>query len=274
MFRDSVKGMKEIANTLFGAVSESKKTAEAVKAFSEGLESGLRVNAPVIDELSEKTTNTSEEKCTDAHDEEWVWVTGYKGMNENMQCLGGFQYELSKRYDMPENEEIEVCERGFHMCLKLEDVFNYVSLGGGNRFFEVRALVRKKDVDEYGTEKRNTYYGLILSQSKVNKLASKSIEIVRELSVDEIMEHVPETLEWSDEYKKMAITVGIEGVRNLVKIDKLTGLGYSHTFATWLVNSGKYGIAKAVGSQEGLSMDMKVFCIMNDNSNNSTITIK
>lgn len=208
-------------------------------------------------------TDSVQEKCTDASEEEWIWVTGYKGMDTNMQCWGRFQYELGKRYDMPEDKKIEACESGYHLCLTMEDVFGYVSLGDGNRFFEVRALVRKKDRDSYGWEpiKKNTgwFYSL---PPKIDKLAAKSIEIVRELSVDEIMEHVPAAAEWCDEYKKTAISTGIEAVTNLIRIEKLEALGYSHTFAQWIVDSRKYDIAKAVGSQEGLSMDMKVYCIM------------
>lgn len=249
MFNDSVRKMKEAMDKALGLVPPSEETAKATEEALKGV--------GYVD------TDSVQEKCTDVPEEEWVWVTGYKGMDKNMQCRGGFQYEIGKRYDMPEDAKIEACERGYHLCLEFADVLDYVNLGDGNRFFEVRALVRKKDLDEYGEKKSHRYYSLIIGSSRTNKLASKSIEIVRELSVDEIMEHVPEALEWCDEYKMMAITTGIRAVQGLVKIDTLSELGYSNTFAHWLVNNGKYDIAKAVGSQEGLSMDMKVLCIMN-----------
>lgn len=250
MFSDSVREMNEAIKKAFGFVPPSEETAKATEEALNGV--------GYVD------TDSVQEKDTDVPEEEWIWVTGYKGMDKDMQCHGGFQYELGTRYDMPEGEKIEACESGYHLCLKMHDVFSHVVIGRGNRFFEVRALVRKKDFDEYGKVKKDEsrYSWMLGNIYIVNKLAAKSIEIVRELSVDEIMEHVPAAKDWCDEYKKMAITTGIEVVQNLVKVDKLTELGYSNTFAHWLVNNGKYDIAKAVGSQEGLSMDMKVLCIM------------
>lgn len=264
--KDDIKVLKDAFNSAFGiSSSEAKKAAEAGEAAVEGLKAGLRSDTPVIDELSGYVdTDTVQENGTDSTEREWVWVNGYKGMDKNMQCWNGFQYELGYQYDMGDDEEIEACCSGYHLCLNMEDVFGYVKLGNGNRFFEVRAMVRKKDLDKYGTYMNSRYYGLLLDNSRIDKLAAKSIEIVRELSIDEIMEHVPEAAEWCDEYKKMAITTSVKAVQNLIKIDELTKLGYSNTFAHWLVNRDKYGIAKAVGSQEGLSMDMKVFYIMNN----------
>lgn len=251
MFSDSVREMNDVIKKAFGLKAPEEETAKATEEALKG--------AGYVD------TDSVQEKCTDGTDE-WVWVTGYKGMDKDMKCHGGFQYELGKRYDMPKGKKIEVCSSGYHLCLKMRDVFNHVLIGKSNRFFEVRALVRKKDVEEYGHVKRDgdSRAWLLANVYIVNKLAAKSIEIVRELSVDEIMEHVPEAKHWCDEYKKMAIETDVDVVRGLIKIDKLTELGYSNTFANWLVNSGKYDIAKAVGSQEGLSMDMKVFCIMNN----------
>lgn len=253
MFSDSVREMNEAIKKAFGFVPPREETAKATEEALNGV--------GYVD------TDSVQEKDTDVPEEEWIWVTGYKGMDKDMQCHGGFQYELGKRYDMPEKAKIEACSSGYHLCLTMHDVFSHVVIYRGNRFFEVRALVRKKDFDEYGKVKKDESRcsRMLGNIYIVNKLAAKSIEIVRELSVDEIMEHVPEAKYWSDEYKKMAITTGIDAVRGLVKINELEDLGYSNTFAHWLVNNGKYDIAKAVGSQEGLSMDMKVLCIMTKN---------
>lgn len=195
--------------------------------------------------------------------EEWVWVTGYKGMDKDMKCHGGFQYELGKRYDMPEDAEVRECSSGFHMCLKLDDVFDYVAVGGENRFFEVKALVRTKDKDMYGTTQyHRDIHGFLMPRSVINKLAAKSIEIVRELTADEILERWGGN-EWDDKYKQLALSANIKTATNTMNIDDLTDLGYSLPFAQWLVNNKKYEVAKAVGSQTDLSMDMKCLMIMN-----------
>ena len=188
--------------------------------------------------------------------EEYVWVDGYKGMDKNMQCYGGFQYEVGKRYDMPEGSDPEVCERGFHMCMTLTDVFEYVPIRDNNRFFQVRALVRKKDMEAYGTPRS----WIILD--RIDKLAAKSIEIVRELTDDEILKRYGGN-KWSDEYKGLARAAGVKVATHKMDVTELISYGYSVPFADYIVKNKKFEVAKAVGSQPDLSMDMKVLMIMN-----------
>lgn len=205
-------------------------------------------------------------------EEEWIWVNGYKGMDKNMQCRNNFQYEIGKRYDMPEDSTIEACSSGFHMCLSMSDVFNYVNLGDGNRFFEVKALVRKSDKDRYRSSVSSNpwssgitytiYAGSLSPVPVTDKLAAKSIEIVRELTIDEILEHT-DAKDWDTHYKELAIAVGLNSAQSIMYTDELTVLGYSLPFAQWLSKNTKYEIAKAVGSQTDLSMDMKCLMIMN-----------
>lgn len=205
-------------------------------------------------------------------EEEWIWVEGYKGMDKNMQCRNNFQYEIGKRYDMPEDADIAACSSGFHMCLKLGDVFSYVNLGDNNRFFEVRALVRKSDKDRYrsGLSTNPWAAGVtytitsasIIPVPTADKLAAKSIEIVRELTIDEILEHT-DAKDWDTHYKELVIAVGLNSAQSIMYTDELTVLGYSLPFAQWLSKNTKYEIAKAVGSQTDLSMDMKCLMIMN-----------
>lgn len=228
------KAIKDFFGIKSPAVEETKTVKEAVK------------------ELLGKEVKEEHKKA-----EEWIWVDGYKGMDRDMQCLNNFQYEIGKTYDMPEGSTIELCDNGFHFCMKLSDVFRYFNVGCGNRFFQVRALVRKGDADKYGEYE----WGEGSFMPRIDKLAAKSIEIVRELTVDEILEPFG-CHEWDDGYKKMALSVSIDAARYTMKIDKLTDLGYSLSFSQWLVNNKKYEIAKAVGSQTDLSMDMKCLMIL------------
>ena len=147
----------------------------------------------VLDELDEKERKRRElQKIIELQEqEEWVYVEGIKGMTEDMKGYDNFQFEVGKTYI--KDGLIEICKNGFHLSLNLEDVLNHYGLCKGNRFFKVRALVRKKDLDEYGTvtEIDNFFYG----KQKIikNKLVSKEIEILEELSDEELFE----------EYKKM-----------------------------------------------------------------------
>lgn len=215
-----------------------------------------------------KTENTTPEETVQEpateKEEEWVWVDGYKGMDKDMLCHGGFQYELGYRYDMGEDEPVETCRSGFHLCLTLEDVFQYVPVGNGNRFFQVRALVRKSEADKYGeTEYGRTIDGWITSSHTINKLAAKSIEIIRELPADEIIGYFGYS-DWEDKYKMMALDIDINAAISNMHTDNLVELGYTRPFAIWLTDNRKYEVAKAVGSQEDLSMDMKCLMILID----------
>lgn len=229
-------GIIESFRELLGIESPSKKTADV-----------FRASFASIDELSAATR----EEPADPAAEEWVWVEGYKGTCSDMTC-NGYQYELGKRFDMPGDAKIVACSTGFHLCLEMHHVFRYYHRGGGNRFFRVKALVRKTDLDHYGT------LGLVYVH---DKLVAKSIEFVSELTADEIL-YEDEYKNWTKAEKKRALKEGIDAVLKQRQIAPLVKLGYSRPFAEYIVAKGKADVAMAVGSQADLSMDMKVLAIM------------
>lgn len=165
---------------------------------------------------------------------EWIWVEGYKGTDKDMKCKD-FQYELGKQFDMPEDAEIDKCNCGFHLCRDLEDVYKYYDIGYGNRFFKVKALVRKSDYEAYGKIVGPTYWTY-----REDKLVSKSITFERELTVDEILkvklngwENV-DLESWSDELKQLAINFGYDkAIRNRRKMH-LMELGYSEALSMFI----------------------------------------
>lgn len=197
---------------------------------------------------------------------EWIWVTGYKGTDRGMKCKD-YQYELKKAYSIPDDEEVVECSNGFHLCKELCHVFGYYSIGNGNRFFEVSARVRKRDLECYGNYRRN-------------KLVAKDIVFVRELNADEILqayledrygqfppEHrAPETkLEnWTDARKAFALDYGAEETMALIATDELVRLGYSLPFANYIMCNEAYHVARVVASLEELSMDMRAMYIFNE----------
>jgi hypothetical protein len=209
--------------------------------------------------IEEVTTPTP----TPEPEEEWIWVEGYKGTDKNM-CCREYQYELGKQHDMPEDEEIKECVNGFHLCLTLDDVFKYYQIGYGNRFFKVQALVRKADADQYDQNVCSSYYGLFDVSTK-DKLAAKSIILVSELAIDEILKDT-DAHSLPQEYKQMAIDCGIESAIVNYKINTLVEDGYALAFATHIVNNDKFDIAHVVGSQKDLSMDIKVLSILYNNT--------
>ena len=201
--------------------------------------------------------------------EQWIWVTGYKGTEKNMMCRD-YQYEMGKLHVMPDDEEIIDCRSGFHLCLNMKDVTRYYEIGNGRRYFEVQALVRARDFDNYGkiesavnsyTTQQMLYTYLLNDDHKRNKLAAKSIIFTRELTVDEILKNT-EAETWSTEFKQMAIVDGIVDARNAMHAQELAKLGYSEAFAKYICRENGYEVAKEVSSQKDLSMDMKVLCIL------------
>lgn len=130
--------------------------------------------------------------------EEWIWVDGFKGLDYKMRGRGNFQYELGKTYEKEENDkEIIVCHSGFHFCLNLDDVmhyYDYMSNSFTNRYFKVRALVRKSDYEKYGTEDNSPSLTMWVNtlgyqvSTKIDKLVAKSITILEEIPKEEIWE--------------------------------------------------------------------------------------
>ena len=116
-------------------------------------------------------------------EKEWIWVEGYKGTDKDMKCRD-FQYEIDKEYSLLKDEEPVLCKKGFHLCLKLSDVFRYYDICNNNRFFKVKALVEKKEVEKQTTTSNTFFWGGVVCQS--DKLVAKSIIFIEELSIDEI----------------------------------------------------------------------------------------
>ena len=101
---------------------------------------------------------------------------GYKGFNADMTCRG-FQYEPGKVYEI--DGKIEPCERGFHFCRNMADVFNYYGKNSC-RYAEVEAFGKVIDSDD--------------------KSVTDRIRIVRELTRAEVLEimYTQEGLDFKD----------------------------------------------------------------------------
>ena len=226
-------------------------------------------NAAINDDITQEDTTTA---IKTLEEEEYIWVKGFKGTEKDMSCKG-YRYELGKQFDLDDDIEPLLCEKGFHFCKKLENVFRYYKIGDGNRFFEVKALVKKSDLDP--ERKKNniptTYvpYGYLLGfDDNKDKYAAKSIQFIRELTVDEVFETVTDTdvREWAEEQKKRAMETSISAVRKEVREFELCAAGYSPAFAKYIsVDAGRYATAMAMASLPDVSMDVKVMVIFMDN---------
>lgn len=209
-------------------------------------------------EADNKATKTKSTEPEQTSSEEWIWVDGYKGTNSDMTCRD-YQFELGKRHDMPEDAVILECSNGFHLCLTLDDVLEYYPIRENNRFFKVKALVRKSDVEKYGQ------YDGFLYAYKRNKLVSKSIEFVSECTIDEILSDY-DTEGWTDEDKREALYIGPATVEAKIihktRVEELLNYGYSIPFSEYIADfDDKFIKACTVASQPGVSMDVRVLTI-------------
>lgn len=230
-----------------------------------------KVEEKVEESVNEVNESAEQEETKTEPVVEWIWVTGYKATEKDMKCRD-YQYELGVQHDMPDDADIKECESGFHLCLKLKDVFDYYKVGCGNRFFEVRALVRKDHYERYGlyTEeycrhlKDNNNYTRYFSfngNKKYDKLVARSIVFERELTPDEILGGDDDINKWDEKYKLLALEYSISWASKRMNVDELVTMGYSEAFAQCIIDAKKYTIAKAVASQPDLSMDMKCWLI-------------
>lgn len=195
-------------------------------------------------------------------EEEWIWVEGIKGTDRNMSCRG-YQFELGKQFDMPEDAEIKLCENGFHFSKTLSDVLHFYEINYGNRFFKVRGLVRKADYEKYQpfiTVGWASMYSSYSGSEYAGKLVAKSIEFIEELTLEEIFkdtlgQNLPE------KYQRQALVIGITMAWEIYRTDKLQSLGFSEPFARWCVKNKRYEKALAIGEMD-VSMETKVWFIM------------
>ena len=187
-------------------------------------------------------------------EKEWIWVEGYKGTDKDMKCRD-FQYEIGKEYSLLKEEEPVLCEKGFHLCLKLSNVFKYYDICNNNRFFKVKALVEKKEVEGQQTLNNSNIYFRLFSEP--DKLVAKSIIFIEELSIDEIFKEARADY-LPLEYKQKALEIGITETNKCYHTALLESCGYNEELAKYFLDSKKYPIAYALGKQKELTMYEKI----------------
>lgn len=228
-----------------------------------------------VDKVNESTRNEKTKTESVKPVDEWIWVEGYKGTDKDMRCRD-YQYTLGELHTMPNEADIKECENGFHLCKKLKDVFEYYDVIDGHKFFKVRALVRKSDYERYGEEteeykkyQESRHHGIFVShywgKCWYDKMVARSIIFEEELTVDEILNAYKRgSDELTGEYRTHALQVGVSVARDKMMFEELVKLGYSEQFTRMIIATKKYDIAKSVGSQPELSMDMKCWLIFKE----------
>ena len=92
-------------------------------------------------------------------------MKGYKAFNVGWKCRD-FQYKIGETYELPDDQELKICQCGFHFCKNPIDVFGYYPMNDDTVIAEVEALGK---IEQEGT-----------------KYVTNKIKIVREFTRDEL----------------------------------------------------------------------------------------
>ena len=98
-------------------------------------------------------------------------IIAYKGFNRDMTC-NGFQYEVGKEYEMPE-DEVQICRAGFHACESPLEVLDYYFMDDNCD------MARFAEVEQSGK--------ISMENDGSTKMASSKIRIKAELKFSDLV---------------------------------------------------------------------------------------
>lgn len=123
------------------------------------------------------------------------WVAGFKAFDNNLKCQGGedtvnhhkwFQYRIGGEYKLEDYEELSICERGFHFCTKLEDVYNYYPYTSRIcLIFATGKVIRSKKDSKCVTDKILIFSEI--NNPKIKSDAIKASRINRQTIIDKMI---------------------------------------------------------------------------------------
>lgn len=213
-----------------------------------------------------KEAATLDESISEATESQnWIWVDGIKCVKKDMTPFyGNMQYEVGVMYEMPK-EEVACCQSGYHFCLTLQDLLKYSTFHvcDGNRYFKVKALVNEQEYGKYGEYVKipGPFGG---SARRIDKFAAAAIILTEELTTKEILDafySISKNRRLPEKYEHLIIEQSYSDAIVQMEIDNLLEDGYSEIFAKQIVAEDRYHLAHAIASQEGVSMDMRVWYI-------------
>lgn len=160
------------------------------KAAQSAVETERALAACTMDqqEIYEKQVD----KYIEDNGDEWIWVPGYKATDYYMRGYGDFQFEIGKVFELPDGQEPDVCNQGFHFCPRPNYVRQFYHYG---RLWRVKVLIRRSDwlkAEEWVRE--NPYgptfgYGMYHMNPTYYKMAAKAVEFIEEVPVHEAREY-------------------------------------------------------------------------------------
>lgn len=217
----------------------------------------------VVNEDAKWSSATGAEKET--VEDEWVWVTGYKGTEHDMNC----QNQRYKLGELTEYEgEIELCKRGFHFCHRLSDVYNYYGLNLGsdrNKFFEVQALVKKADLEE--RQSNRGYYSFMFSnRHDDSKNVAKAIVFTRELTFEDLKKDLSTRYNGIESEELYHTVEDYSEFTNDRNRQLMRDVGFSELYTELIINDSHINIDEFIERArayhaEGVSKDVMIYLL-------------
>lgn len=83
-----------------------------------------------------------DDRFFEAVEQDWVWVDAYKATDANMVCKGKqYRMNVEDKY----TGDVNLGTKGYHVCTVLRHCFKEYPYDFRNRFFKVKALVKRTD---------------------------------------------------------------------------------------------------------------------------------
>jgi len=152
-------------------------------------------------------------------------IVSYKGFDKDFKCLD-MQYEVGKTYTM--DGKIEACSRGYHACKEAKHVFRYYP-PSKSRY----AVVEQS--------------GILSTHKTDSKVASSSITVVRELSLQEFLSII---ITQQGEGESAACSTGDYGAASSTGY---YGAASSTGYYGAASSTGEYGAASSTGDRGAAS---------------------
>lgn len=111
------------------------------------------------------------------------YVYGFKGFDQNLKCRG-YQFEIGKTYTHDGGvDNIKICQKGFHYCKNLKDVFNFYTASKLTDIFTDKPTGKN---NRFCIVKAKHHLGINFNQS--DKSVTDEITIVEELPIEVVRE--------------------------------------------------------------------------------------
>ena len=109
-------------------------------------ENGNNIKIEILEHVNPEKVGKKysvDDRFFEAVEQDWIWIDAYKGTDANMVCKNGKRYRMNVEDNF--NGKIELGVSGYHVCTDLKHCFKTYDYDFRNRFFKVKALVKRTD---------------------------------------------------------------------------------------------------------------------------------